>query len=67
MGSVDEIYTLLAEDLKEAIPNLPDSRPSSEIYKIRKGMHKHFWERFTQYHRQYQEAANQFNEVIMSY
>ena len=47
VGSVDQIYTLLEEDLKEAISNLPESRPSSEIYKIRKGLHKHFWEKYT--------------------
>ena len=66
VGSVEEIYTLLAEDLKEAIPNLPDSRPSSEIYKIRKGAAQALLGKVYLYHRQYQEAANQFNEVINS-
>jgi hypothetical protein len=66
VGSVDEIYTLLEEDLKEAIPNLPDSRPSSEIYKIRKGAAQALLGKVYLYHRQYQEAANQFNEVINS-
>ena len=65
VGSIDQIYTLLEEDLKEAISNLPESRPSSEIYKIRKGAAQALGKVYL-YHRKYQEAANQFNEVINS-
>ena len=66
VGSVDQIYTLLEEDLKEAISNLPESRPSSEIYKIRKGAAQALLGKVYLYHRKYQEAANQLNQVINS-
>ena len=34
VGSKQAIYALIEEDLKEAIPNLPTMRNSSEVYKI---------------------------------
>jgi hypothetical protein len=66
VGSIDEIYSLIEEDLKEAIPNLPESRPSSEIYKVKKGAAQALLGKVYLYHGKYNEAANQFNEVINS-
>lgn len=66
VGSVEDIYSLIEEDLKEAIPNLPETRPSSEIYKIKRGAAKALLGKVYLYHSNFQEAANQFNEVINS-
>lgn len=66
VGSVNEIYTLLEEDLKEAIPNLPASRSSSEVYKITKGAAQALLGKIYLYHQNYSEAATQLNAVINS-
>jgi len=66
VGSVDDIYSLLEEDLKEAIPNLAESRPSSEIYKITKSTAQALLGKIYLYHRKYADAANQLNAVINS-
>lgn len=66
VGSIDEIYSLIEEDLKEAIPNLPESRSSSEIYKVKKGAAQALLGKVYLYHGKYNDAANQFNQVINS-
>ena len=66
VGSVDDIYSLLEEDLNEAIPSLPDSRASSEIYKITSGAAKALLGKIYLYHQKYEEAAVQLNQVINS-
>jgi len=66
IGNVNDIYTLIEEDLKEAIPNLPESRPSSEVYKITQGAAQALLGKVYLYHQNYTEAANQLNAVINS-
>ena len=66
IGSVNDIYTMLEEDLKEAIPALPLTRPSDQVYKITRGTAQALLGKIYLYHKNYNEAANQFNEVINS-
>lgn len=66
VGSVNDIYTLLEEDLKEAIPNLPQTRSTTEVYKITKGAAQALLGKIYLYHRNYSEAAVQLNAVINS-
>lgn len=66
IGSVNDIYTLLEQDLEEAIPHLPQTRNSTEIYKITQGAAQALLGKIYLYHRKYDEAANQLNQVINS-
>ena len=64
--NVTDIYAMLEADLKEAIPNLPLTRPAAEIYKITKGTAQALLGKVYLYNKQYTEAAVEFNNVIDS-
>jgi len=66
VGSKQAIYALIEEDLKEAIPNLPTMRNSSEVYKITKGAAEALLGKAYLYHEKYEEAATSLNNVIDS-
>ncbi len=66
VGSVDDIYTMLEQDLIEAIPNLPTTRPTSETYKVTKGAAQALLGKIYLFHQRYAEAATELNKVIDS-
>ncbi|MGB2128607.1 MAG: RagB/SusD family nutrient uptake outer membrane protein [Flavicella sp.] len=66
VGSVDAVYALIEEDLKEAIPNLATSRPSTEVYKITKSTAQALLGKVYLYHKKYADAAEAFDAVITS-
>ncbi len=66
VASVGAIYTMLEADLKEAIPNLPLTRPAEETYKITKGAAQALLGKVYLYNQQYAEAAIEFNSLIDS-
>jgi starch-binding outer membrane protein, SusD/RagB family len=66
VGSVDAVYELIEEDLKEAIPNLATTRPNSEIYKIKQATAQALLGKVYLYHKKYTDAATQLKAVINS-
>ena len=56
VGSVDAVYALIEEDLKEAIPNLATSRSSTEVYKITKSTAQALLGKVYLYHKKYADA-----------
>ncbi len=66
VGSIDAVYALIEEDLKEAIPNLATTRASSEVYKITQSTAQALLGKVYLYHKKYAEAAAAFDAVIKS-
>jgi len=69
VGSIAAVYALIEEDLKEAIPNLPDTQDMK--YEISKGAAQALLGKVYLFHgtfdsRQYAKAAAQLNDVIDS-
>lgn len=64
VGSIEAVYALIEEDLKEAIPNLPETRPDTEVYKVTKGAAQALLGKVYLYHQKYAEAAVELKKVI---
>mgnify|MGYP006090411179 FL=1 len=64
--SVNKIYSMLEEDLIEAIPNLPMTRPPSETYKVTKGAAQALLGKIYLFHQNYEAASTELNKVIDS-
>ena len=69
VGSISAVYSLIEEDLKEAIPNLPVVQ--SDVYKVTKGAAQALLGKVYLYHGtfdddKFEDAASAFSDVIGS-